>query len=58
MLADHCEDAKVLAGGQSLMPMMNLRMAQPQVLVDIFHLKEPKPYVRDGGSLRIGATTT
>lgn len=58
MLADHREDAKVLADGQSLMPLMNLRMAQPKILVDVFHLEELKAYARQNGSVRIGAATT
>lgn len=58
MLADHGEDASVLAGGQSLMPVMNFRMAQPGHLVDIFHLAELKTYEVEGRSLRIGATST
>jgi CO/xanthine dehydrogenase FAD-binding subunit len=47
---------KVLAGGQSLIPAMNFRMAQPQALVDINNLKE-LDYIRldPDGSLRIGA---
>ncbi len=49
---------KVLAGGQSLIPAMNFRMAQPQGLVDINNLKE-LDYIRldADGSLRIGAIT-
>jgi 2-furoyl-CoA dehydrogenase FAD binding subunit len=34
-LAQYGEDAKILAGGQSLMPMLNIRLAQPRILVDI-----------------------
>lgn len=52
------EDAKPLAGGQSLVPMMNFRIARPALLVDIHGLTE-LDYIRvasDGG-LRIGATT-
>jgi aerobic carbon-monoxide dehydrogenase medium subunit len=57
-LAEHGWDAKVLAGGQSLIPMMNFRLAQPAVLVDINPVAELS-YIqptRDGG-LRIGAIT-
>ncbi|MBM3126423.1 MAG: xanthine dehydrogenase family protein subunit M, partial [Chloroflexi bacterium] len=35
LLAEHGYDAKVLAGGQSLIPMMNFRLVQPPILVDI-----------------------
>ena len=58
MLADHGEDGKVLAGGQSLIPLLNLRMAAPKVLVDVFHLTELKTFERQGTSLAIGATVT
>ena len=57
-LAEHGWDAKILAGGQSLIPMMNFRLAQPAVLVDINPVAE-LAYIqsaRDGG-LRIGAMT-
>jgi carbon-monoxide dehydrogenase medium subunit len=57
-LTEHGWDAKVLAGGQSLIPMMNFRLAQPAVLVDINPVTELS-YIqstRDGG-LRIGAMT-
>lgn len=57
-LADHGWDAKALAGGQSLIPMMNFRLAQPSVLVDLNKISELF-YIRpaaDGG-LRLGAMT-
>jgi aerobic carbon-monoxide dehydrogenase medium subunit len=48
-------DARVVAGGHSLIPMMKLRLAQPEMLVDINSLAE-LAYIRlDGGQLRIGA---
>jgi len=51
-------DAKVLAGGHSLIPLMRLRLAQPTVLIDINGLASELGYVRrDNGSLRIGALT-
>ena len=57
-LAELGYSGKVLAGGQSLIPAMNFRMAQPQALVDINNLKE-LDYIRldADGSLRIGAIT-
>lgn len=57
-LAELGYSGKVLAGGQSLIPAMNFRMAQPQALVDINNLKE-LDYVRldADGSLRIGTLT-
>jgi carbon-monoxide dehydrogenase medium subunit len=51
-------DAKVLAGGHSLIPLMRLRLAQPSLLVDINGLAGDLGYVRrDNGTLRIGALT-
>jgi len=38
LLAQHGDDARLLAGGQSLVPMMNLRLARPEVLIDIDRL--------------------
>jgi aerobic carbon-monoxide dehydrogenase medium subunit len=46
---------RVVAGGHSLIPMMKLRLAQPEVLVDINGLAELSFIARDGGQLRIGA---
>lgn len=56
--AQHGADAKLLAGGQSLIPAMNFRVMQPAVLVDLNPLNELS-YVRpeDDGGLRIGAMT-
>ncbi len=53
-LADHAPEAKVLAGGQSLVPMMNFRMARPAVLVDINRLSELDYHRVDGDTLVIG----
>ena len=57
-LAEHGWDAKVLAGGQSLIPMMNFRLAQPAVLVDLNGVSELF-YIQPGksGGLNIGAMT-
>jgi carbon-monoxide dehydrogenase medium subunit len=49
------EDAKVLAGGHSLIPLMRLRLSQPSALVDINGIKELNYINVDGGKLRIGA---
>ena len=55
LLAELGDDAKLLAGGQSLVAMMNFRLARPAALVDISRLAELR-YVRaGGGGLRIGA---
>jgi carbon-monoxide dehydrogenase medium subunit len=55
LLAELGEDARVIAGGQSLVPMMNLRLAQPAVLVDLAGAGEPS-FERDGGVV-VGALT-
>jgi carbon-monoxide dehydrogenase medium subunit len=49
------EDAKVLAGGHSLIPLMRLRLSQPSALVDINAIKELDYVTVEGGKLRIGA---
>src|SRR5262245_43634177 len=56
--AEHGDDARFLAGGQSLIPAMNFRLAQPAMLVDVNPLRD-LDYVRaaDDGALRIGALT-
>ena len=57
-LAEHGYDAKALAGGQSLIPMLNFRLAQPEVLVDLNNITE-LAYIKpdDNGGLRLGAMT-
>ena len=54
--AGHGSEARFLAGGQSLIPAMNFRLAQPAVLIDVNPVRE-LDYVRDEGSVRIGALT-
>ncbi len=57
LLTEHGEDAKLIAGGHSLLPMMKLRLAFPTVLIDIRQLPEAA-YVRlDGDEVAIGALT-
>jgi len=58
LLARHGGEAKLLAGGQSLIPVMNFRLAEPALLIDINKLKE-LDFIHRGedGSLRIGALT-
>jgi carbon-monoxide dehydrogenase medium subunit len=55
LLADRAPDAKVLAGGQSLVPMMNFRMARPGFVVDINRLAELDYHRIEGGELVVGA---
>ena len=57
LLTEHGDDAKVLAGGQSLLPMMKLRLATPDVLIDIGGLDELAGISTDGDDLVVGATT-
>lgn len=57
MLARHGDDAKVIAGGQSLVPMMNLRLLQPGLLIDLGGLPVPKVRI-DGDWLVLPAGTT
>ncbi len=58
LLAQDPDNAKILAGGHSLIPAMKLRLAQPQLLVDIAHIKDLS-YIREKGDrILIGATTT
>ena len=57
LLQKHGEDAKVLAGGHSLIPLMRLRLSQPSALIDINGCRELSYIVNDGGRLRIGAMT-
>jgi carbon-monoxide dehydrogenase medium subunit len=58
LLGEHGEDAKLLAGGHSLLPLMKLRLAAPTVLIDIGRIPGLS-YVRDGGDhVAVGALTT
>lgn len=57
LLARYGDEARVLAGGHSLIPMMKLRLARPEALIDINNLAELR-YIRlEGDELRIGAMT-
>ncbi len=56
LLQRHGPESRLLAGGHSLIPMMKLRLAFPEVLIDIHKLDGELRYVReDGGTLRVGA---
>jgi aerobic carbon-monoxide dehydrogenase medium subunit len=57
LLAAHGNDAKVLSGGQSLMPAMNLRLISPELIVDIGGIAELKGIAVKGDVLTIGALT-
>ncbi|MBI2710003.1 MAG: xanthine dehydrogenase family protein subunit M [Actinobacteria bacterium] len=57
LLTEHGEDAKLLAGGHSLLPLMKLRLAQPSVLIDVGRLRDLS-YIRDAGDhIAVGALT-
>jgi len=57
LLRKHGDRAKVLAGGQSLIPAMKLRLASPEILIDIGRIPGLSSVREDGGTLRIGALT-
>jgi CO/xanthine dehydrogenase FAD-binding subunit len=57
LLRSHGDEAKILAGGQSLIPMMNFRVARPQVLIDINKIKELDYIREEKGELVIGGLT-
>ena len=58
LLAQHQDDAKLLAGGHSLLPAMKLRLAMPQMLIDIGRIKDLSYIREEDGQIRIGAMTT
>src|SRR5262245_28572482 len=58
ILAAHADDAKILAGGHSLVPMMKLRLANPTLLIDIGRLSELRGIREQSGRLTIGGGTT
>jgi aerobic carbon-monoxide dehydrogenase medium subunit len=58
LLGQFGDEAKLLAGGHSLLPMMKLRFAQPGHLIDLGRIGELKGIREDGGTIRIGAMTT
>jgi carbon-monoxide dehydrogenase medium subunit len=58
LLVEHADDEpKLIAGGQSLVPLMNLRMARPEVLIDLNRLPDLAYIREEGGTLAIGALT-
>jgi carbon-monoxide dehydrogenase medium subunit len=58
LLNQHGDEAKVIAGGHSLLPAMKLRLSQPAVLIDIAHVAELKGIKTVGSTLTIGAGET
>jgi CO/xanthine dehydrogenase FAD-binding subunit len=55
LLSQYGDEAKILAGGQSLMPLLNLRMVRPQVIVDIGRIWGLGSWKTEGGFINIGA---
>ncbi len=58
LLADYGDDARILAGGQSLVPMLNLRLIDPAVLIDISRIAEFDRIDDRGDFIEIGAAVT
>ncbi len=57
LLAEHGDEGKLIAGGQSLAAVMNFRLSRPEVLIDVDRLPGASYLLRDGEDLRIGALT-
>lgn len=57
-LAEHGDEARIMAGGQSLMAMLNLRLVEPKAVVDISRLDELKTIRLDRGAIEVGAAVT
>jgi len=55
LLAEYSDDAKLLAGGQSLMPLLNLRMVRPALIIDIRQVRGLECWTKEGGTVSIGA---
>jgi carbon-monoxide dehydrogenase medium subunit len=58
LLTQHQDDAKILAGGHSLIPAMKLRLAMPQMLIDLGRIGDLSYIREDGDTIAIGAMTT
>ena len=58
LLKEHADDAKILAGGQSLIAAMNFRLATPKVLIDVSNVEEPNLVTDERDGVRVKATTT
>ena len=58
LLANHGDNAKLIAGGQSLLPSLNMRLSNPEILIDLQGIAELKGITFEGGVVRVGAMTT
>ncbi len=57
-LSEHGDDAKILAGGQSLLPVLRMRLNAPEVVIDLGRIESLRGVREDGDALVIGAMTT
>jgi carbon-monoxide dehydrogenase medium subunit len=57
-LSEHGDDAKLIAGGQSLLPVLRLRLNAPEVVIDLGHIDALRGVREDGDAIVIGAMTT
>lgn len=57
-LAEHGDEARIMAGGQSLMPMLNMRLLQPRIIVDISAIADLRKINARDGHLAVGASVT
>ncbi len=57
-LAEHGDEARIMAGGQSLMPMLNMRLLQPRIIVDVSAIAELRKIDARDGHLAVGASVT
>ena len=58
LLGAYGDDARIIAGGQSLMPMLNMRLVRPEILIDIGFVPELSAIESEATALAIGAATT
>jgi carbon-monoxide dehydrogenase medium subunit len=58
LLAKHGDDAKILAGGHSLIPAMKLRLSQPKIVIDISRIGDLRSISQQNGKIAIGTLTT
>lgn len=58
MLSDYGDEGKIIAGGQSFVPILNMRMSEPEYLIDIRQLKELKGIRLENDTIKIGSLTT
>lgn len=57
-LAEHGDEARVLAGGQSLMPILNMRLARPGIVIDVARIADGRYVQERDGMVEVGAATT